>query len=98
MQGALMSLAGEEKMSEVATVAGSLSDYGLYSIIALLVLAVVSLYKQIHTLNADMRLNLLNFLKEQSELTVRCTVALENSTKAVERIERICDNLTEKRG
>ena len=76
-------------MNEVTTLASSISEYGLYTIIAALVVAVVYLYKQIHELNRDMRTNLQTYLKEQSELTACCTIALENSTKAVERIEAI---------
>ena len=76
-------------MQEVTTLASSLSAYGLYTIVALLVVAVVYLYKKVNDLQREVKSILQDQLKDQVELNARCTRALEDCTKALEKIETL---------
>lgn len=54
-------------MENLSPVAGAISTYGLYGIIAILCLVVAHLYKRVTLLEKEMRDQLVKFQKEQAE-------------------------------
>ena len=74
-------------MDQVAPLAGALSSYGLYAIVAVLVVAVVYLFRQVNQLHAQIQQILIDTAKTATDMTTKVTIALEQSTKTIERIE-----------
>lgn len=74
-------------MNEINGLATSLSTYGLYTIIAVLCIAVVYLFRQVNDLHRQIQGILTEQSKTSAELTTRVVLALEQSTKAIERID-----------
>lgn len=78
-------------MTEVATLAGAFASYGIYAITALLVVAVCYLFKEINHCNKSIQDVLREKNNDYKELLLKTTIAIENSTKVVERVEKILD-------
>ena len=81
-------------MSEVSTLAAGLSTYGIYTIIAVLIFAIMYLFKAVKALHVEMQQILLESVKEQAVLTAKCTQALEANTRAFEKLETIITQRT----
>lgn len=74
-------------MQEIQPLAAAIGTYGLYTIIACLVVAVVYLFKKINDLHKEIQNILQQQLKDQADVLTKCTRALEDSSKALENIQ-----------
>ena len=83
-------------MQEVNTLAAGLSTYGIYTVIACLIIAITYLFKTVKHLHHDIQNILINCVKEQAELTVKCTKAFEENSRALERLENLINNRNER--
>ena len=78
-------------MEPVGTLAGALSSYGLYGIIAILALAITYLWRQVENLNSQIKSILSDQNKMQLDLNTKLAVALEANTKILEKVEKKLD-------
>lgn len=83
-------------MQEVNTLAAGLSTYGIYTVIACLIIAITYLFKTVKHLHHDIQTILITCVKEQAELTAKCTKAFEENARAFERLENIINNKIER--
>ncbi len=74
-------------MQEIQPLAAAIGTYGLYTIIACLIVAVVYLFKKINDLNKELQTILQQQIKDQADVLAKCTRALEDSSKALENIQ-----------
>lgn len=69
-------------MQEISEGAQALSTYGLYTIVAVLSVVVVFLYKRVSDLEKELRTTLSQAAAENSKLLAQTTEALKDNTKA----------------
>lgn len=69
-------------MESVTPIAGALSTYGLYAISAMLLIAVVYLFKQQRELEKELRENLSKYASENARLLEHTTEALKDNSEA----------------
>lgn len=83
-------------MQEINTLASGLNSYGIYTIIACLIVAITYLFKTVKHLHHDIQTILITCVKEQAELTAKCTKAFEENARAFERLENIINSHNER--
>lgn len=69
-------------MQEISEGAQALSTYGLYTIVAVLAVVVVFLYKRVVDLEKELRTTLSSTASETSKLLAQTNEALKDNTKA----------------
>lgn len=72
-------------METVAPLAGTLSNYGLYAIVALLVVAVVYLFKRQSALEKEIRDLLTSTINENSRVIGEATKIIEAQSEVLNR-------------
>lgn len=74
---------------EVANTAAALSTYGLYAIVAILLMAVMHLYKEHNRLVNEIRKTMLDDTKELSKLLAESNEVIKRNTQAMESLELV---------
>ncbi len=69
--------------------AQTLSQYGLYAIVAALTVAVVYLYKRTVSLEKEMRTTLIDMHKTQSEMIAQARETISKNTEAIDDMRAI---------
>lgn len=82
-------------MMEVANTAAALSTYGLYAIVAVLLLAVMHLYKEHNRLVDEIRKNMQDDNKELSKLLAESNEVIKRNTQAMESLELVSKIMTD---
>jgi seryl-tRNA synthetase len=80
---------------EMTSTAAALSTYGLYAIVAILMLAVMHLYKEHNRLVDEMRKNMQNDNKEISKLLAESNEVIKRNTKAMESLEAVSRQMSD---
>ena len=74
---------------EVTSTAAALSTYGLYAIVAILLMAVMHLYKEHNRLVEEIRKTSKDDNKELAKLLAESNEVIKRNTQTMERIEAV---------
>lgn len=84
-------------MEPVTTLATTLSTTGLWAIIAILCVAVMYLFKEIGSLNKEMRQLQTTFYNKLEDTTERVTKAMDDNSKALSELRETLKESLDKR-
>lgn len=79
----------------VVDTAGAISTYGLYAIVAILLLVVIHLYREHNRLVDEIKQTMMNDSKELAKLLTESNEVIKRNTKAMESMEVVSRQMSE---
>ena len=80
-------------MEQITPVAGALSTYGLYAICAMLLIAVIYLFKQQREMEEEMREKLLDYAAKTSQTLERSIETIKANTETIKEFQNTLSEL-----